>query len=333
MYVNINGVSNVMACFHHRLLTMAEAFETGARMTMDDRRGHGSDSRDDRWDEPLGGQHRGMGLYIPNRYPDWDGGSTSQGTSRPPGGLVGYQLQPSTVSNPMMLLAEAVVSRRAMSPGVQPSPESPERPEDHGELPDEDQPTAVVPPTARSSPPGPPCLNLSVTDNIYISRFLTRPFEYYTRLDDLLVEIGRMQTKFYIALKKGLSATARQQIQRIRRQAYYQRHERNVKRLQRELEAMAHQLDCAHRTAFSLRRELGRLQDLYGRSQDTVAQLHHASSVLVRFCRNRLQQQDDAIQGVEMYLQRRVNMGGPPPTPRDSPPREQPAPQPVPEDY
>lgn len=153
----------------------------------------------------------------------------------------------------MILLAEAIVSHgTAPLSGLRSNPESPEHPEDRGEQPEEYQPTAVIPPTARSPPPGPPCLNISAADSTHLSRFLAYPFEHYTRLKDLRSEIGGMPTRLYIALKTGLTMTARQQIQRIRRQAYSQRHERNVKQLQRERDAMAQQLDHAQRTAFTL---------------------------------------------------------------------------------
>eukprot|EP00066_Takifugu_rubripes_P018150 XP_011607416.1 PREDICTED: uncharacterized protein LOC105417157 [Takifugu rubripes] len=227
---------------------MAEAFYTGPQMTMDDWQIHNSDNREDHTYMPVGIQHLEASTHVPNRYPRW-----SEGNPDPLiGGSEGSRFQ---MGEPAAHLAGLPMDQgpTALS-GVRFSPESPENPEDGGQQPEihEVQPTAVIPPTTRPPTPRLPYLTASAADITQLSRHLVNPLEYYTHLEDLHSEIGEMPTRVYISLRAGLTITARQQIQRIRRQAYNHKRERSLKQLQDERDTPARQLDHARHTALTL---------------------------------------------------------------------------------
>ncbi|XP_029691503.1 uncharacterized protein [Takifugu rubripes] len=233
-----------------------------------------------------------------SQYPRWSEG----GPDPLIGGSDGYQ-----TGEPVRHLPGLPASQGgSVPPGFRYSPESPENPEDRGQIELHDQPTAVIPPMARPLSPGrsSPQLIISDEDRAHLSSFLSRPVEQYRRPEDLRPEIGGMPTRVYASLRIGLTRTARQQVQRIRRQAYMHNRERSLRSLQNERNTLNQQLDAARRTAIDLHNRLRRQQDANDRAQDTIIHLRQAHAVLMRFCNARLPRYNNALFGLNGYPRR-----------------------------
>ncbi|XP_029691290.1 uncharacterized protein isoform X2 [Takifugu rubripes] len=268
---------------------------------MDDWQPHGTDNRNENTYTSLGTRHVEANTHTLNRYPRWSEGASGPLTEEPD------RRQMEEPAN--LLLGLAAGQGGLVPPGFRYSPESPEDPADRGQLViHEEQPTAVVPPVARpvappaarpSSPRRPSSLltlTVSNEDQAHLSNFLNRPVEQYSP-EELHAEIGGMPTRAYVAMKIGLTRAARQQLQRIRRQAYQQTRERGLRNLQHEVQTLRKHLTTARQSAIDLHNRLRQQQEAYDRAKDTIAHLRQTQTLLARLCSARLPQDSNTMPG------------------------------------